>query len=120
MNNSFKNTRVDLVKNDPSSPKEGQFWINLTENKVKLMADPIGEPIVLVDFNSAGSGNDLNTSTTFTNVKTIDFTHNLGKVPSVVIVDLNGYEMDAQIQHINLNRCVITFINNKSGKIYFN
>lgn len=116
----FRRTNIDLVRSDPNLPKEGQIWINLDENKVKLMVDPIGEPIVLVDFNSAGSGNDLSYNQPFVNSTQVIVVHNLGKIPSIILVDQNGYEFEAEIRHNSINQCTINFINPKTGNVYCN
>ena len=58
-------------------------------------------------------------------VKTVEFTdemiisvaHNFGYNPNVIIIDLDGEEIEGQIVHIDINTVEIRFNINKSGKI---
>ena len=51
---------------------------------------------------------------------TWDITHNMGKFPSVTIVDTAGDEVDAQVNHISNTHLTITFSALVSGKAYLN
>lgn len=46
--------------------------------------------------------------------------HNLGKFPSVTIVDTGGNELIPDIDYVDANNVVITFAGATSGKAYFN
>jgi hypothetical protein len=46
--------------------------------------------------------------------------HNLGKNPSVSIVDTNDQEVFAQVDYIDTNSLTITFTQAFSGKAYMN
>ena len=58
-------------------------------------------------------------------VKVIDFTnqiivtcaHNFGYNPTSIITDSSGYEIEAQVLHVNVNTIEITFNVNKSGRL---
>jgi hypothetical protein len=47
-------------------------------------------------------------------------THNLGKYPSVTIVDSAGDEVEASVEHNSINSLTITFAAENSGKAYCN
>lgn len=47
-------------------------------------------------------------------------THNLGKMPSVTIVDSADTEVEGDIQYTSVNQVVVTFSGAFSGKAYFN
>lgn len=47
-------------------------------------------------------------------------THNMGKRPSVSIVDSSGYEVIASVNHVSVNQLVITFSSAFSGVAYLN
>ncbi len=44
--------------------------------------------------------------------------HNLGRVPSVTLVDGTGSEMESTVTHIDENTAVVTFSQPESGKAY--
>lgn len=52
--------------------------------------------------------------------KTWDITHNLGKYPSVSVVNSANVWVIGDIQYINENRLIITFSSEFSGKAYLN
>jgi hypothetical protein len=49
-----------------------------------------------------------------------EVTHNLGKKPSVVVVDSADTVVMGEIEYINLNSVRLTFVGAFSGKAYFN
>lgn len=49
-----------------------------------------------------------------------NITHNLGKVPSVTVVDSGGTEVVGEIEHHNVNSLTITFSAPFTGKAYLN
>ena len=46
--------------------------------------------------------------------------HNLGKFPSLSIVDTGGNEVEGEVQHIDNNNLIITFSSSFAGKAYLN
>lgn len=46
---------------------------------------------------------------------TWDVTHNLGKFPSVTVTLSTGKQGQADVTHVNKNRCIITFLAAKTG-----
>ena len=46
--------------------------------------------------------------------------HGLGKKPSVTILDGDGYEIEADIQHTSDNSVIITFSEAITGSVHFN
>lgn len=54
----------------------------------------------------------------FTNPSTTwNYTHNLGRIPQVTVIDENGNEFDADPQFPDLNNITIEFITPKTGKL---
>jgi hypothetical protein len=51
---------------------------------------------------------------------TWEVTHNLGKKPSVVVVDTTENTVVGDIQYTSLNTLTITFVDSFSGKAYLN
>jgi hypothetical protein len=46
--------------------------------------------------------------------------HNLGKVPSVTVIDSTGRQVFGGVQHTDTNNTILTFSAPFSGKAYFN
>jgi len=96
----------------------GDEWINtITKGVFKCVFCASGEanwkPIV------SGS-EDKNLQYPFTNQSTITITHNFGKFPAVTILDLEDEEIMADVDHLSVNQCVITFNSEVSGKVILN
>ena len=51
---------------------------------------------------------------------TWNINHNLGKFPSVTIVDTSGDEVEGAVNHVNNNNITITFSASFAGKAYLN
>jgi|TARA_B110000858_G_scaffold67086_1_gene77936 hypothetical protein len=83
-----------------------------------LQLDSIYE---IINFVKADAAGDLNF--TFTQVAPAlvwAVNHNLGKNPSVSIVDPNDQEVFAQVNYIDTNSLTITFSSAQAGKAYIN
>ena len=81
----------------------------------------IGGIYEIINFVKAGAVGDLNS--TFTQAvasATWNVVHNLGKNPSVSIVDNNDQEVYAQVDYIDTNSLTITFSSAQAGKAYMN
>jgi len=52
--------------------------------------------------------------------KTWVITHNLGKYPSVTIVDSANNVVIGEVKYDSLNQCTVTFTSEFSGKAYLN
>ena len=75
----------------------------------------------IINFVKADAAGDL--SFTFTQAAasaTWNVVHNLGKNPSVSIVDTNDQEVFAQVDYIDTNSLTITFSSAQAGKAYMN
>ena len=46
--------------------------------------------------------------------------HNLGRRPAVTILDMDGYELIADIYHISNDKLVVYFGKNQAGKLILN
>lgn len=49
-----------------------------------------------------------------------NITHNLGKFPSVTVVDSSGREVIGDVQHLTINTLTINFSSGFAGKAYMN
>ncbi len=68
-----------------------------------------------------GGGDDKNyTHTQGTSATTWSVLHNLGKYPSVTIVDSSGNEIVGEVKHNSVNDLTVTFSTAISGKVYCN
>lgn len=90
----------------------------------------IGNALKLVRVNAAETGheyvdpgnlgNDLNYSQAFSSVSTVVCVHNLGKIPSVTVVDSSGNIVYGDITYTDLNNLTITFNTAFTGTVYLN
>jgi len=68
-----------------------------------------------------GGGADAHYSHTQSTPESVwEVTHNLGKKPSVIVVDSADTVVMGGIEYINLNSVRLTFVGAFSGKAYFN
>lgn len=67
-----------------------------------------------------GTLGDAFFSQAFDTQDTITVTHNLGKQPSVVVVDTAGTVFLAGVQYVNDNVCIVTMNAPTTGTIYCN
>ena len=75
----------------------------------------------IINFVKADAAGDLNfTFNQAVASTTWNVTHNLGKNPSVSIVDTSDQEVFAQVDYINTNSLTITFSSAQAGKAYMN
>ena len=56
----------------------------------------------------------------FTNKNTVTVTHNMGKYPSVTVINSAGDEVIGDIEHISVNQLTANFSSGFSGKITCN
>jgi hypothetical protein len=116
------------VYNKPYDPDEncdnqhgyiiGDEWINIVTREIfKCVSNVSGE----ANWQSiVSASSDKNLVVPFTNQSVITITHNFGKFPSVTILDENDEEIMADVDHISMNQCVITFNREFSGKVILN
>ena len=100
------------MTNFPLSPTPGQIFVD-GSNKRWIFQNSKWYPSY--DF----------TSPTFVFTQAIpsatwSITHNLGKFPSVTVVDSAGSTVEGGIQYISNNEIEITFVGAFSGKAYLN
>jgi len=69
---------------------------------------------------TAGDKNFVSSNISFSSNTATTVTHNLGKFPSVTVVDSAGSHVVGDVQHTSINSLTITFKNNFTGKIYVN
>ena len=77
----------------------------------------------------SGPGNGVNPQTPAAGVSTYvksaaeavwEINHNLGKYPSVVVIDSAGDEVEGDVQYVNPNRIIITFSAALAGRAFLN
>lgn len=69
---------------------------------------------------SAPGGDDANLVHDFTNQSTVNFEHNLGKLPAVTIIDSAGDEVEGEVEHNSVNEITITFSAGLTGSVILN
>ena len=92
---------------------------------------PAGQLIVTTDTNELFVGTETGVVQVGGNQETYIFTqtpametwtidHNLGKYPSVTLVDVNGETVEASVKYTNANQIICEFSPAMSGKAYLN
>lgn len=115
LNRRVRSLRLPSLQDVDSnlSPTDGQVIIYDQASQKWIAADlPSG---------GGGSGNDIHYVHYQTVASTVwAITHNLGKKPSVSVVDTSGSVIEGSIQYNNLNSLDITFNASFSGEAYLN
>lgn len=95
---------------------EETIAINLTEAGPKGDAGETGPP------GPAGPAGDglVSYKKAFTDAEGVTITHNLGYEPSTVLVDSAGTEYLHEVEHINVNQCVVRWIGPMTGYVICN
>jgi hypothetical protein len=91
---------------DESTPVDAQF-LNGVEN-------------ALISGGAGGGGDLSYEHDQLSAATTWSVTHNLGKFPSVSVVDTGGNELLVDVDYIDANHCVLTLGAATSGKAYLN
>lgn len=94
--------------------KAGDVNVTLNNNTAGLTT---GE-IAAFSTNTKKPTLDGSYSVSVMNVESVPVEHKLGKIPSVVIIDENGYQVLADIQHHNTNQLNVSFVTPFTGTIY--
>jgi hypothetical protein len=66
------------------------------------------------------SSTDKNMVFYYCNATVVTMDHFMGKIPAVTIVDEMEEEIMGDVDHVSINRCVVTFNQEISGKIILN
>ena len=69
---------------------------------------------------TAGDKNFVSNQLNFSAGAAQTITHNLGKFPSVTVVDSNGKQVIGEVQHTSINALTVTFQNTFAAKVYVN
>ena len=69
---------------------------------------------------TAGDKNFVSNQLNFSAGSAQTITHNLGKFPSVTVVDSNGKQVVGEVQHTSVNALTVTFQNAFAAKVYVN
>ena len=69
---------------------------------------------------TAGDKNFVSNQLNFSAGSAQTITHNLGKFPSVTVVDSNGKQVIGEVQHTSVNALTVTFQNAFAAKVYVN
>lgn len=87
-------------------------------NKATVVNQPVQNTI---DISGLKGGGDLGYVHTQSEASTTwGVTHSLAKKPSVTILDADGYEIEADVQHTSDNAVTITFSEAITGTAHFN
>lgn len=78
------------------------------------------QTILLVETDYQSSASNTFTFKQSVASDTWNVTHNLGKYPSVSVVDSGGNLVDGEVKYVTNNRISITFTSPFSGKAYLN
>ena len=73
-----------------------------------------------VSIFTAGDKNFVSNQLNFSAGAAQTITHNLGKFPSVTVVDSNGKQVIGEVQHTSVNALTVTFQNAFAAKVYVN
>jgi hypothetical protein len=65
-------------------------------------------------------GTDLTFNQSFVNQTTVTVTHNLGKFPSVTMVDTAKTEFEVDVTHVDNNSLIASWSTQTSGTVYCN
>ena len=105
--------KVEVVVQAVEITEDGpNVEVTVVEQAVTISEAVVGLP---------GTGGDLRyTHEQTTPSATWTIEHNLGKNPSVTIVDSSGNEWQTAVEHISANECVARFSAPFAGRAYLN
>lgn len=107
---SVVNMTYDELTDTPSSKTGASLKL------VRVKADETGHEYV----DPGTLGNDLNYTHVFTSTTSVVIPHNLGKIPSVTVIDGSGNIIYGNITYTDLNNLTITFNTAFAGTAYLN
>ena len=87
-------------------------------NKSTVVNQPVENTISIRGLKGGGDLSYVHTQSTPASVWNI--THSLIKKPAVTIIDEEGYEVEADVQHLSDNAVTITFSEPFAGTAHFN
>lgn len=110
---------VDSVAQDGTETNFYNFTLTAVTNQSNGNIEDLRS--YSINVFTAGDKNFITSNLAFTNeVRTHTVNHNLGKFPSVTIVDSAGTQVFGEIKHTNTNTLTVTFNSNFTAKIYAN
>lgn len=93
----------------------------LAPNDLKVVLNAVAKQGLPGPPGPAGSGGDLNYTHTQVGASTTwSVVHNLGKYPSVTVIDSGDTEVIGDVQYLSANSLQISFTAAFSGKAYLN
>jgi len=87
-------------------------------NKSTVVNQPVKNTIDISGLKGGGDLSYVHNQTTASSTWSV--THSLIKKPAVILLDDDGYEIEADIQHISDNSVIITFSEAITGTAHFN
>ena len=87
-------------------------------NRATVVNQPVKNTIDIAGLKGGGDLSYVHTQATPSDVWNI--THSLIKKPAVTIIDEEGYEVEADVQHLSDNAVTITFSEPFAGTAHFN
>lgn len=112
--NKLENASIQPLAAAPTSPVEGQIYFDTTTKRLMQY-----DGSVWIAYGTS-SDSDAHLEVPFTMQSSITVTHNLGKIPSVQVIDTSGDEVVGDTSHANVNELTVFFSAPFSGKIYLN
>lgn len=105
--------KIEVVEQAVEITEDAQnVEVTVVEQNVTIQEGVVGIP--------GTSGDKHYTHDQNTPAATWTITHNLGKRPSVTVVDSGGTEWQTAVEHLSDNQCVVRFSAPFSGRAYLN
>lgn len=110
LQNEVQNAVVHQLMSPPDNPVEGQIYYNLSDKSLYIYDGTI--------WKTCHDANYVHTQTLASASWVVN--HNLGKLPSVTIIDSANDEVFGEVKHNSVNQSTISFSAAFSGKAFFN
>ncbi len=135
--NELQNTVIQKLAIDPLQPVVGQIWFNTTDKINKTFDGFITKPVGALEFSLSathlrcrpvGTSTWVDVMPIYKRTHTQDFSttmevivdHNMGKFPSVTVVDSANTECEVCVEHVDVNQLKVLMTAPMSGKIICN
>lgn len=110
LQNEVQNAVVHQLMSPPVDPVEGQIYYNLSDKSLYIFDGNA--------WKACHDANFVHNQTLASATWIVD--HNLGKLPSVTIIDSANDEVFGEVKHDTINKATISFSAAFSGKAFFN
>lgn len=96
---------------------DGAYTINTSGGEI---SDDCHQLVIERVSDAGQNTGDVNLVQPFTSQSSVTVTHNLGKKPSVTVLDTTGDEVEGEINHVSTNELTIDFSSSFSGSVILN